>query len=129
MCSSESQKLLCSCLMVVFFARLLMQCPDVNFVISPRRQSIRTCTVWRDILPARMFLQDQWQSDMDKLYTEYENCKSDKLDFEDMVERLSKEMEYRIEGLKQEHSETLKAKDDQIRSLYIKVSRKWQQPK
>ena len=58
---------------------------------------------------------------MDKLYTEYENCRTDKQDYEEMVDRLSKEMEDRVEGLKQEHRETLKSKEAQIRDLYTKV--------
>lgn len=66
-------------------------------------------------------LQDQWQADMDKLYSEYETCKTDKLEFEEMVDRLSKEMEERIEGLKQDHAEELIVKDKHIRDLYTKV--------
>ncbi|XP_067932858.1 interaptin-like [Watersipora subatra] len=70
-----------------------------------------------------LMLKDQWQSDMDKLYNEYETCLADKADFQEMVDRISQEMEDRVEGLKQEHAETIKAKDVQIRDLYTKVER------
>ena len=62
---------------------------------------------------------------MDKLYNEYEICKSDKFDFEDMVDRLSKEMEVRIETLKEKHAEALNDKDAQIRGMYTKVRYSW----
>lgn len=65
--------------------------------------------------------QDQWQADIDKLYSEYEACKSDKVEYEEMVDRLSLEMEDRIEGLKMEHNETIAIKDNHIRDLYSKV--------
>ena len=59
---------------------------------------------------------------MDKLYSEYEACKSDKLEFEEMVDKISLEMEDRIEGLKMEHNETITIKDNHIRDLYSKAS-------
>lgn len=59
---------------------------------------------------------------MDRLFSEYETCKSDKVEFEDMVDRLSKEMEERIEGLKRDHKEAIAAKDLQLRDMYSKVS-------
>lgn len=75
------------------------------------------CVVQSELL----YLQEQWQADMDKIFSEYEVCKSDKDDFEGMVDRLSREMEDRVEGLKAQHIEELTTKDNLIRELYTKV--------
>ncbi|KAF6039822.1 hypothetical protein EB796_001858 [Bugula neritina] len=70
-----------------------------------------------------LLLKEQWQADMDKIFSEYEVCKSDKDDFEGMVDRLSREMEDRVEGLKAQHIEELTTKDNLIRELYTKVEK------
>jgi len=60
---------------------------------------------------------------MDQLFSAYETCKKDRSEFEQMIARISEEMEQKVEGLKAEHKHAIETKDNHIRELYTKVSR------
>lgn len=64
---------------------------------------------------------EQLENNLSKLRGKYTACKNDRLEFEDMVDRLSREMEETVEGLREEHRGVILSKDNQIRGLYCKV--------